>query len=75
MKKSDKNIQAAADEFNRDMMDLATAKLLHGKGKFSTLGEAVDWIEALSEKETSIKDLPPEKRKEALEDLTATWKE
>ena len=72
MKKSDKNIQAAADEFNRDMMDLATAKLLHGKGKFSTRGEAVDWIEALSEKETSIKDLPPEKRKEALEDLTAT---
>ena len=72
MKKSDKNIQAAADEFNRDMMDLATAKLLHGKGKFSTRGEAVDWIEALSEKETSIKDLPPEKRKEALENLTAT---
>jgi len=75
MKKSDKNIQAAADEFNRDMMDLAAAKLLHGKGKFSTLGEAVDWIKAWREKESSIKDLPPEKRKEALENLTATWKE
>ena len=62
-------------EFNREMMDFATAKLLHEKGKFSTRGEADDWIEAWRKKETSISNLPPEKRKAALENLDAAWKE